>query len=164
MTKNKGGRPIGSGKLTDNWLKVAEEVLNEDNDRVLLTDEELVFLINEKLKSKEQIVDRTFQNWKKKAKEGKNLDERGRGFFRLIKKALVVQKMNLLKSVKLGATGWQGSAWVLERKCDEWNLRRYVDHQTKGKELKQVVGFTVVAPKEETEGESNDGNTDTPTT
>lgn len=142
--KNPAHRPT---KLTNSWLEAAREVLDEDTDNVLLTDVELIFLINQKLPAKERIVIRTFQRWKKRNMKGqKQLDEIGEGFVALVTSALIKQKTNLLERIRAGEQGWQGSAWIMERKFEEWNLRKIFDHQTKGEKVKQVVGFTVIAP------------------
>jgi len=155
--KNKGGRPT---KLNKTFLEAAKEVVNEDIDAIILTDEELVLSINEKLKKKDQIDNRTFRRWKARQKDGKKLDARGESFVLLIKRALLAQKKTLFEKLQNDEKAWQRYAWIIERKFDDWNLRRFVDHSTKGRPLKQVVSFTVIAPKEEVEGENNNGDTD----
>ncbi len=117
------GRP---SKLTESFLKEAEEVI-EGTDVVYCTDEELVFLINERLPEKEQISNRTFERWK--ARDWEKLEsvdaENGRTFCRLLKKALIEQKRQLFKRMD-ESTLWQREAWKIERKFDEWNIKRKV--------------------------------------
>lgn len=116
--KNKGGRP----SKIDRFVEVAEEVILDDINAIILTDEDLVFLINEKLEEDERITKRTFENWKAKAKGSEELDEMGERFFRLYKKALVEQSMNLFKEMRKD-TQWQRYAWIIERKFDDWNIK-----------------------------------------
>lgn len=97
----------------------------------IYTDEELLFQINERLAIQDQITDRTFQNWKAKVKsedfdeEDPELDPCFAEFFRLIKKALVIQKkMIFQKMLDSGEkTSWTRWAWILERKFTDWNLK-----------------------------------------
>lgn len=64
---------------------------------VALTDEDIVFLVNEELEEDERIHQSTFQKWK----AGKIEDEEaGKEFLRLYKKALIKEKTNLMTSLK----------------------------------------------------------------
>ncbi len=116
-------------KLTRKFLEVAEEVVFYDINAIILTDEELVMTINEKLEDKEQISDRTFQRWKSKNKDeqdsnkDKELDEVGKEFCRLIKKALKIQKQGLFNKFREEPNQWQKWAWIIERKFDDWNIK-----------------------------------------
>ena len=47
----KVGRPT---KQTEKFIKIAKEIIENDINAIILTDEELVFLINEKLENKEK--------------------------------------------------------------------------------------------------------------
>lgn len=106
-------------KLTDNFLKVAEEVINTGQNALVHTDEDLLFLINEQLPEEERICDATFENWKAgKTKD----DERGAKFLGLIKKALTLQRDNLLDKLQGDDKAWQRWAWIIERKFTEWRL------------------------------------------
>lgn len=112
--------PAGRPSKINKVLEVAEEILFKQ-DLMLLTDEEFVFLINEKLTDKEKISDRTFARWK--AKEFDDNDEVGRNFVMLLKKALLTQKENLMKKFQNDDRAWQRWAWIIERKFSEWNLK-----------------------------------------
>lgn len=102
------------------FISVAEDVLFRDG-LMLLTDEELVFLINEELQQKDKVSDRTFARWK--AKQFNENDEIGKTFVMLIKKALIIQKENLFKKFSNDDRAWQRWAWIIERKFSEWNLK-----------------------------------------
>ena len=82
----------------DRFIEEAEKVLKNKN-LMLLTDEELVFLINENLEEKERVAIRTFKLWKSGDYAEKG--ETGKKFLPLIKKALLIQKENLYKSMTL---------------------------------------------------------------
>tara|TARA_Y100001938_G_scaffold90121_1_gene123453 strand:+ start:2100 stop:2522 length:423 start_codon:yes stop_codon:yes gene_type:complete len=102
------------------FISVAEDVLFRDG-LMLLTDEELVFLINEELEQKDKVSDRTFARWK--AKKFNENDDIGKTFVMLIKKALIIQKENLFKKFSNDDRAWQRWAWIIERKFSEWNLK-----------------------------------------
>jgi len=102
------------------FISVAEDVLFRDG-LMLLTDEELVFLINEELEQKYKVSDRTFARWK--AKQFNEDDDIGKTFVMLIKKALIIQKENLFKKFSNDDRAWQRWAWIIERKFSEWNLK-----------------------------------------
>ena len=155
MEKDKGGRPT---KLTKDWLKAAEKIVNDDINAIILTDEELVMEINDLVVEKARITDRTFQNWKAKSKDPDVLDELGRRFFRLIKKALIKQRKNLFKKFRQEPNQWQRWAWILERKFDEWNIRHLADVTTGGQ---PITGINIVAPKgvEESDGTNPEPDT-----
>lgn len=114
----KGGKKTGRpSKLTDGFIEVAGRVINGET-ALYLTDEDLLFLINEELEPKERICDATFENWK----AGKvSDDKRAKIFLGLIKKALTNEKLNLFREMKKD-TQWQRKAWILERKFKEWRL------------------------------------------
>ena len=134
MTKGKNGRPT---KLTKDWLKVAEEVVNNDINAIILTDEELVSEINDRIVKGNRISDRTFRRWKSKSKDEdvEELDELGSSFVLLIKRALIKQKKHLFEKFREEPNQWQRWAWILERKFDEWNIRQKTDITTKGEAL-----------------------------
>tara|TARA_R100001440_G_scaffold23689_1_gene38612 strand:+ start:28159 stop:28581 length:423 start_codon:yes stop_codon:yes gene_type:complete len=102
------------------FISVAEDVLFRDG-LMLLTDEELVFLINEELEQKDKVSDRTFARWK--AKKFNENDDIGKTFVMLIKKALIIQKETLFKKFSNDDRAWQRWAWIIERKFSEWNLK-----------------------------------------
>lgn len=116
-------------KLTDHFLKVVEEVLNDDINAIIFTDEELLFEINNRLEKKEQIGKTTWKNYKTLAKDEvkKTLKKIERDkmeiFLALYKEALNKQKKNLFQQLKGDEKSWQRWAWIIERKFSEWNLR-----------------------------------------
>ena len=140
--KNKEGRPT---KLNSGWLEVAERIVNDDINAIILTDEELVFLINDEFdkqdipeeeKEKQKISDRTFKRWKKKNKEdSEELDEVGKQFCHLIKKALTKQKKHLFDKFRSDEGQWQKWAWIIERKFDDWNIKHRYDHTSKDEKI-----------------------------
>ena len=104
----------------DRFIEVAKDVLFRDG-LMLLTDEELVFLINENLEEKEKVAQVTFKKWK--SGDYSELGETGKEFLSLIKKALIIQKENLFKKFSNDDRAWQRWAWIIERKFSEWNLK-----------------------------------------
>ncbi len=108
------GRPT---KLTDNFLKVTEKVINEDINAVIFTDEELFEEINDRLPEEEQVGLRTFNRWIAEKTEDIN------HFGKLIKRARRKQKRALIKSMD-GNRLWTQKAWILERKFPEFNLKQ----------------------------------------
>lgn len=125
--KNLGGRPT---KMTEKFQKVAEEIIY--SNILACTDEDILFLINEKLDESEKITSRTWKNWKAGKQDD---DDRNSWFFPLIKKALVIEKNNLLNSLKTDDKAWQRWAWIIERKFDEWNIRQKSEQDLRVKEL-----------------------------
>lgn len=102
----------------EEFTKILQEVL--DDNILACTDEEIVFLVNEKLEEDEQICQSTFEKWK----AGKVEDEEAwREFLRLYKKALISQKNTLFSKMQKDDPQWQKTAWIIERKFDEWNIR-----------------------------------------
>ena len=104
----------------DRFIEVAKDVLFRDG-LMLLTDEELVFLINENLQESERVAIRTFKLWKSGDYAEKG--ETGKEFLPLIKKALIIQKETLFKKFSNDDRAWQRWAWIIERKFSEWNLK-----------------------------------------
>jgi len=115
----KVGRPT---KMTKELITALNEVAEE---ALYCTDEDLVFLLNEKLSENQQITIDTFRSYKngRNQKDNELITE----FIHVIKKVLIQEKNNLLKLVKKGDNGWQSKSWILERKFDEWNLKRISD-------------------------------------
>lgn len=113
-----GGRPFKM-KI---WIEVLKEVLSE-NEVVYLTNEDLVFLVNDKIENTDsQITVRTFKNWI--AGKFHPEEEIGKEFMGLIKKALIRQKQALAKKMLEGDDKyWYKYGWLLERKFSEYNLK-----------------------------------------
>jgi len=119
MEKNKEGRP---SKMTANLIQAIKEVLVE-KDVIVMNDEELVLFINEKLTKEEQISYTSFMHWKTGNLPEINVDkEIISEFLQTIKKALYIERDNLMKELKKDSQ-WQRYAWILERKFKEWNLK-----------------------------------------
>lgn len=115
---------IKRGRKTkiQSFIKAAEKILS-NQDIVLLTDEELFFVVNQELPLKNKIDMRTFQNWKEKYMSNKfsEIDENGKDFFKILKKAIIIQKKNLYKKL-ISDSVWQRWAWIIERKFPELRL------------------------------------------
>ncbi len=123
-----GGRPT---KINDEVLKAFDEIVNDGINAIILTDDELVFLVNEKLEAKDKFSYSSFQRWKAlmtkdetdiSEEEEKYLDKYA-DILGLIKKALITQKNNLFTELKNDKQTWTKWAWIIERKFDDWNLR-----------------------------------------
>lgn len=145
-------------KLTKEFLEQAEAVLNEELSVIIMTDEELVQRINERLTEKfpkktELCINiRTFERWKAKVIKFNSFEELQKDakenskdgsvdiseenfenfsqFCRLIKKALVTQKQSLFKKMLLDDK-WQRYAWIIERKFESWNLKQVTENLNK---------------------------------
>lgn len=115
------GRPT---KLTRNFIEVARDVLDDEDNVIIFTDEELRDEINSKLEETERITDSRWEAWKKGAIKDPIVNE----FRVLIKDALRIQKRNLYSALKTMSAGeWQKMAWILERKFREWNIRNITE-------------------------------------
>src|SRR4051812_795395 len=89
--KDPGGRPT---KLTEEFLAAMFDVIHDEDNALIYTDEELLFLINEKLPLEARIHGDTLRRWK----NGEFSDDvRGQKFFGVYKKALMKQKSSLFK-------------------------------------------------------------------
>ena len=128
-----GGRP----SKIDKFIEKAKEVLFKES-LMLLTDEELVFLINDELDDKDKIAQVTFKKWK--SGDYSELGETGKEFLSLIKKALVIQKESLFKKFQNDDRAWQRWAWIIERKFSEWNLKKISESTT---EVKGDINTTI---------------------
>jgi hypothetical protein len=121
--KHPGGRPT---KLTQEFLAAAYEVINHEQNALIYTDEDLLFLINEKLSPEARISKSTFEKWK----AGKVSDDvEGQEFLRLMGRALLKQKEAMFKKFQddgEDAGPWQRTAWIIERKFREWNLQKNI--------------------------------------
>ena len=124
--KNQGGRPT---KINDNIINAFKEILDEGMNALIMTDEELCILVNDKLSDEDKFDYSTFKNWKALHKSKDLNDETAKynvdkykQILALVKKALIIQKNNLFQ--KLGSDKeWTRWAWIIERKFDKWNIR-----------------------------------------
>ena len=121
-------KKVGRPSKIDKFIVVAKDVLFR-KDLMLLTDEELVFLINEELDDKDKIAQVTFKKWK--SGDYSELGETGKEFLSLIKRALLTQKENLFKKFANDDRAWQRWAWIIERKFSEWNLKQISENFNK---------------------------------
>jgi len=120
-------------KLTDKFIQVTQNVVNEGDNAILFTDQELLEEINESLPESEQISKRTFERYIEKNEVPE--------FCRIIKKARRIQKRNLLTQMKQAKAGdWQKYAWILERKfSDEFNLKKKTEVSGGEKPIKIIL-------------------------
>lgn len=112
------GRPT---KLTPEFLQAVQSVLDEEQNALVCTDEELLMLINKKLPEEARISESCFEKWKA-GDFSENSD--GMQFLRLIKEALVKEKKSLMTRLKTDEKAWQRWAWIIERKFDDWNIKQ----------------------------------------
>lgn len=118
-------RPVGRpSKLTEEFIAAMMDVLMSEDNALIYTDEELVFLINDRLPIEARIDTDTFSRWK----NGDISDDvRAQKFYGVYKRALLKQKQNLF--VKLDDPKndrWQKDAWKIERKFTDWNIKHQV--------------------------------------
>lgn len=108
--KHPGGRPT---KLTEEFVGAMMDVVNSENNALINTDEELIFLINEQLPAEGRIHADTFSLWK----NGRISDDvRAQKFVSVYKKALLKQKTSLFgKMDDPKNPAWQKEAWKIER-------------------------------------------------
>ncbi len=134
MVNNKWWRP----SKIKTFIEAFQEVISYNAfDVVILTDEELLIECNERLEDKQKISDRTFQRWKAGQEESEEYLE----FCRLYKKALIAQKRNLFISLRADSDKWQKYAWIIERKFNEWNLKKIVDNNIEVKDYTFVTNL-----------------------
>lgn len=133
-------KKIKDSKMTK-WLPVLKEVLDSDNI-LLLTDKDLVFLVNQKLQPEERITEECFSMWKNQKRNAPS-DEIGNQFIEMIKYALIRQKMSIERKMfdETNSTNWQRWAWLLERKFEEWNLKHISENINKN-EQSTVINIT----------------------
>ncbi len=122
--------PFRPTKLTDTFMEAAREVVNDGINAIIMTDEDLLILINKKIPEAAQVSERTWQDWKagiSPTVQSKNLV----AFRALIKEALIKQKNHLFTKMQYDDKAWQRWAWIIERKFDDWNIRQKVDADLK---------------------------------
>jgi len=113
--------------LNDKIIAAFEAVLTEGLNAFILTDEELVILVNEQLLPDDRFSYSAFKDWKafalltKEDTTPENM-EKYLELRSLIKRALIKQKQSLFKKFE-SEPQWQKYAWILERKFSEWNLK-----------------------------------------
>lgn len=129
MKEDKRGRP---SKIYP-FLAVMEEFFKEGSHHpvgtaIIHTDEELLWMVNDRLPAEERISMRSFVSYK----SGELRDNEAlRAFSACYKKALMEQRDNLFQKLEGGDPGsWQKYAWIIERKFDSWNLRNKLVDET----------------------------------
>jgi len=131
------GRP---SKLSTELITAFKEVADEPAT-VALTDEELVMYVNQRLPEEKHISYSTFKNYKNREYDYITDEEKLciSEFLSTLKKVRLKQKMDTVnRMTNEGAGNWQKYAWILERKFNDLNLTRKVDHTTDGKSFNQV--------------------------
>lgn len=122
------------------WVDKLKEVL-EENEIAFITNEDLVFLVNEKIDDpSHEITIRTYKNWI--AGKFHPDEEVGKKFIKLVKNALIKQKQNLVKKMFEGDDKyWYKYGWLLERKFQEFNLKAIseVKHTNEQKAVIQIT-------------------------
>ena len=132
--------PYRPTKLTDRFIIAANEVINEEINAIILTDEELLSKINDKLPEEAQVSVETWKDWKagtSPVEQNKLLDT----FHLLIKKALIRQKSDLFRKMGYDDKAWQRWAWIIERKFDDWNIKQKQDLNVKGDLIFKKVSY-----------------------
>jgi hypothetical protein len=153
-------------KINDNIINAFKEVLDDGMNALIMTDEELCILVNEKLSDEDKFAYSTFKNWKSKNKD--NLEDKTSRYnvdkykeiLALIKKALIIQKDNLFK--RLGCDkDWTKWAWIIERKFDAWNIRYKAEiKNTDEKDVKDILNKLKEEANDKTKATTTDGKTD----
>jgi len=135
---NSVGRP---SKLSPQLVTALKNIRDNEDSYVLFTDEELVEEINERLPKDKRISYPTFRNYKDGnyrydgERESIFLSE----FLSVLKSIRRKQKEWLTANMlEAGAGSWQKFGWIGERKFNDLNLTRKVDHTTDGKSFNQV--------------------------
>ena len=132
---------VGRPSKMPNFIKAFEQVIkNDEFDVVILTDSELLMECNERLEEKHQISERTFERWKSWEEKSDDYIE----FCRLYKKALANQRRELFKKLQSEPQQWQKYAWIIERKFNEWNLKKISES-----EVKHSWNVTIWLPNED---------------
>lgn len=129
------GRPFKMQK----WVDELKIVLSTE-DILFLSDQDLHFLVNQKLEEKDKISKSTFEKWK----SGKFAPDEttGKEFIECIQFALIKQKQLLSKKMMEDTSGqWTRYAWIMERKFTEWNLKHISENINKN-EQSTVIQIT----------------------
>lgn len=61
-------------------------------------------------------------------------------FFNALARAQAIAEVNAVKAISEGKPGWQGPAWLIERRHPKrWNRKQHVDVTSDGKAMKSAV-------------------------
>ena len=145
MNNDNEKRSVGRPFKMKGFIDVFKEVLEEENS-LFITEKDLLFLANKKLKKKDRITLRTFQNWK--AGEFHQDEETGEEFLELVDEMLIRQKQYLGKMMlDTNNSSWTKYAWALERKFDEFNLK-HVSERINKNENTNIIQITASNEKQ----------------
>lgn len=130
--KHAGGRP----NKFDTWVNKATEIISNNSKIALyLTDEELIDYVNFKIPESEQIACRTYCAWKAGEYPDTCDNISIKKFLRLVKNAKAEQKIAISEEIRSGNPGWQGSAWIGQRKFVDYKDEKNIDVTTKGQTI-----------------------------
>gem|GEM_PF-605774 len=119
---------------------------------IIHTDKDLLEMTNRLLDEKDRVSTTSWESWKRGSVENMSEDvEKELSQFRdIYLEALKMQRDNLFDRMteKGEARSWGRWAWIIERKFDEWNLRKKSVDETP--DLKQLV-FRVAPDSNEEE-------------
>ncbi len=132
--------------INDNIIEAFEKALLERENNYL-TENELCIVVNDLLGEEDRFSYETFKEWKAHAignsKDKTTSDynkQRYKQIAHVIKKNLIITKKILLKKVFEGENNWQSKSWIIERKFDDWNIKRKTDITTKDKSVSFGIG------------------------
>lgn len=140
--KDVGGRPT---KLTEEFLATMVEVITDEDNALIYTDAELLFLINDRLPPEARVHHDTFSLWK----NGRISDDvRAQRFFSVYTRALLKQKKNLFVKIDSEKNDrWQKDAWKIERKFDDWNIKQKINVTSQPKDpAAELLGALLAEP------------------
>ncbi len=124
-------------KLTEKVIEALKTVVNEYYNALVCTDEELVFLTNERLEPHERISYRTFQRYKQLAKshiedqlydqylEPEDATAEKQSLYRALGEQLIrtnIKVKNMcMDEIMQARKGWERYRWLLMLRLKHWN-------------------------------------------
>ena len=135
------GRKSKISRFLEQFACVVEEA-HPVGMAIIFTDSELLFLTNQKLDKDERVSKATLARWKSYEFVDDADQEEAETFRRIYEEQLLLQRRHLFKMMmdKSEARSWNRYLAVIERKFDDWNLRKKSVDETP--DLKKLV-FTV---------------------
>lgn len=132
------GRPSKISRFLEQFTCVVGES-HPVGMAIIFTDAELLFLTNQRLEEKDRVGKATLARWKKYEFEGDKDQEEAREFRRIYEEHLMNQRKHLfaMMMAKSEARSWNRYLAVIERKFDDWNLRKKSVDETP--DLKKLV-------------------------
>ncbi len=120
-------------KLSTQLVAALKSILKEKEDAaMLLTEEDVLFLINQRLPPKWRISLRTWARYKSNDLDAQNdsdLQEALDTFQELLKAVRIDQKYNVLSNLLHNQGNAASLKWLAERKFQEWNSKHKPDAQ-----------------------------------